>query len=225
MAYTRKQFKSELEWLGGRIIGGSGASAIVGENPYKTNVDYFNSMMKIKKGYQVKDTISNNEAVEFGKKAESPLRYLYALLNKDKYQVISPKTIEKDGYIEMCISEEYPFMTATMDGELIELATGRKGILEIKTSTILNTVNKEKWKDNVPNNYLIQILHYMMVKDDVDFVELVAYLIYRDDKQIMNTYHFERKDFIGEIEKLKQAEIEFWNRLETNNKPSLIITL
>ena len=225
MSYTRKQFKSELEWLGGRIIGGSGASAIVGENPYKTNVDYFNSMMKIKKGYQVKDTISNNDAVEFGKKAESPLRYLYALLNKDKYKVISPKTVERDGYIEMLVSDEYPFMTATLDGELIELETGRKGILEIKTSTILNTVNKEKWKDNVPNNYLIQILHYMLVKDDVDFVELVAYLIYRDDKQIMNTYHFERKDFIGEIEKLKQAEIEFWNRLETNNKPSLIITL
>ena len=25
MSYTRKQFKSELDWLGGRIIGGSGA--------------------------------------------------------------------------------------------------------------------------------------------------------------------------------------------------------
>ena len=62
MSYTRKQFKSELDWLGGRIIGGSGASAIVGENPYKTNVQYFNNMMKIKKGYQVKDTISNEEA-------------------------------------------------------------------------------------------------------------------------------------------------------------------
>ena len=54
MSYTRKQFKSELDWLGGRIIGGSGASAIVGENPYKTNVQYFNNMMKIKKGYQVR---------------------------------------------------------------------------------------------------------------------------------------------------------------------------
>lgn len=225
MSYSRKQFKSENEWLGGRIIGGSGASAIVGENPYKTNVDYFNAMMKAKAGMKPKDTISNEEAVIFGKKGESPIRYLYALLNKKKYKVIAPKTVESDGYIEMLVNDEYPFMTATLDGELIELETGRKGILEIKTSTILNTVNKEKWKDNIPNNYFIQILHYLLVKDDCDFVELVAYLIYKDDKQIINTYHFERSDFIEEIEKLKKAEIEFWHRLETNNPPSLLITL
>lgn len=225
MSYSRKRFNSENEWLGGRIIGGSGASAIVGENPYKTNVDYFNTLLKLKKGVRVKDTISNEEAVIFGKKGEAPIRYLFALLNKDKYQVIAPKTIEKDGYIEMLVSDEHPFMTATLDGELVEIATGRKGILEVKTSTILNTVNKEKWKNNVPNNYFIQGLHYLLVKDDAEFVVIVAFLIYAEDKQIMNTYVFERKNYIEEIEKLKQAEIDFWNRLETNNKPSLIITL
>ena len=225
MSYTRKQFKSELDWLGGRIIGGSDASAIVGENPYKTNVQYFNNMMKIKKGYQVKDTISNEEAVMFGKKAESPIRYIYALINKDKYKVIAPKTIEKDGYIEMLVSDEFPFMTATLDGELIELETNRKGILEVKTSTILNTVSKEKWRDNIPNNYLIQVLHDMLVKDDVDFVELVACLIYGKDKQIINTYHLERSDYLEEIENLKKAELEFWQRLEENKRPDLLLTL
>lgn len=116
-------------------------------------------------------------------------------------------------------------MTATLDGELIELETGRKGILEIKTSTILNTINKEKWKDNIPTNYLIQVLHYLLVKDDADFVELVAYLIYADDKQIINTYHIERENFKEEIEKLKAKEIEFWQQLEKNEKPDLILTL
>lgn len=225
MGYTRKQFKSEDEWLGGRIIGGSGASAIIGENPYKSNVDYFNAMIKIKKGVRVKDAISNLEAVQFGKKAESPIRYLYALLNKDKYEVIRPRTIEQDGYIEMLVSDEYPFMTATLDGELIEKETGRKGILEVKTSTILNSVNKEKWRDTIPNNYFIQVLHYLLVKDDADFVELVAYLVFKDDKQIVNTYHIERADYIEEIEKLKKAEIEFWHQLEENKRPSLILTL
>ncbi|MCK9577708.1 MAG: YqaJ viral recombinase family protein [Clostridia bacterium] len=225
MGYTRKQFKSESDWLGGRIIGGSGASAIVGENPYKTNVDYFNSMIKVRKGFIAKDNISNLDAVQFGKKAESPIRYLYALLNKDKYDVIRPRTVEQDGYIEMLVSDEHPFMTATLDGELIEKGTNRKGILEVKTSTILNTVNKEKWRDTIPNNYFIQILHYLLVKDDAEFVELVAYLVFKDDKQIVNTYHFERADFVEEIEKLKKAELEFWQQLETNQKPSLILTL
>ena len=225
MSYSRKQFRSELDWLGGRIIGGSGARTIIGENPYKTNVEYFNEMIKRKGGKKVKDTISNLEAAEFGKKAESAIRYLFSLKNKNKYQVIAPKTVEKDGYIEMLISDEYPFMTATVDGELIEIATGRKGILEVKTSTILNTLSREKWRDNIPNNYLIQVLHYMLVKDDVDFAVLVAYLIYADDRQIMNTYVIERSDFIEEIENLKKAEIEFWNRVERNEPPNLILTL
>jgi hypothetical protein len=56
-------------------------------------------------------------------------------------------------------------------------------------------------------------------------VELVAYLVFKDDKQIVNTYHFERADFVEEIEKLKKAELEFWQQLETNQKPSLILTL
>lgn len=225
MSYTRKRFKSELEWLGGRIIGGSGASAVVGENPYKSNLDYYNTLIKLRKGKKVKDTIGNNEAVEFGKNAEEHIRELYALVNKNKYQVIAPKTIEKDGYIEMLISDEHEFMTATLDGELIELETGRKGILEIKTSTTLNYISKEKWKDRIPDNYLIQVLHYMLVKDDTEFVELVAYLNYGDGKQIINTYHIERKDFIEELENLKKRELEFWEKVEKGNPPTLLLTL
>lgn len=225
MSYSRKQFKSENEWLGGRIIGGSGASAIVGENPYKTNLDYYNSLVRLRKGLKVKDNISNEDAVAFGKNAEEHIRELYALINKNKYQVIAPKTVEKDGYIEMLVSDEHPFMTATLDGELIELESGRKGILEIKTSTILNTISKEKWRDRIPDNYLIQVLHYLMVKDDAEFVELVAYLIYESGKQIVNTYHIERKDFEEEIANLKKQEIEFWEMVEKETPPNLKLTL
>ena len=65
----------------------------------------------------------------------------------------------------------------------------------------------------------------MLVKDDVDFVELVACLIYGKDKQIINTYHLERSDYLEEIENLKKAELEFWQRLEENKRPDLILTL
>ena len=126
MSYTRKQFKSELDWLGGPV---SSVVVVAVENPYKTNVDFNLMMIKVKVKSRI---ISNLDAVQFGKKAESPIRYIYALINKDKYKVIAPKTLEKDGYIEMLVSDEYPFMTATLDGELIELETNRKGILEVQ---------------------------------------------------------------------------------------------
>lgn len=42
-AYRIYDFKDETEWLKGRMngIGGSDASAIVGMNPYKSNIELF----------------------------------------------------------------------------------------------------------------------------------------------------------------------------------------
>ena len=41
--YKIYDFKDEKEWLSGRMngIGGSDASAVVGVNPYKTNIELF----------------------------------------------------------------------------------------------------------------------------------------------------------------------------------------
>lgn len=176
MGYKRLEFKSIGEWLGGRIIGGSGASAIIGESPYYTNVEYYKELLKRKKAHIVyedsgDDKAEENKAIWFGKNAEQYIREIYRLKNIDKYEVIAPKTIEKDGVVEMLISDEQPFMTATLDSELIEKETNRKGILEIKTANTLSIVAKQKWRDTVPSNYLIQVLHYMLVKDNSELIK------------------------------------------------------
>ena len=65
------------EWLKQRLagIGASEASAIIGRNPYLSNVD----LWKIKTGRKRAADISDKPHVQYGHAAERPLRELFAL--------------------------------------------------------------------------------------------------------------------------------------------------
>lgn len=216
MSFTIKKFKSKQEWLENRIngIGGSDASSILGLNPYKTNVE----LWELKTEKKIAEDISDKPYVNYGIKAESPLRNLFKL----DYPEYTVKHLENS----MLINNEYPFMYASLDGELVEKATKRKGILEIKTTNILQSMQKENWKEKIPENYYIQILHYLLVTD-YDFVVLKAQLksvfegnIYLQVKH----YKIERKDVLEDIELLKGKEVEFWHKyVENDIKPPLLL--
>ena len=71
----------------------------------------------------------------FGTHAEKPLRDIFALpAHYDEYEVIPPPSVETDGYIEMYVDTDYPFMTATPDGFVIDKATGQKRYIRGKNS-------------------------------------------------------------------------------------------
>ena len=63
--YKIYDFKDEKEWLSGRMngIGGSDASAVVGVNPYKTNIELFEE----KTGRRLPEDISEKPYVIYGK--------------------------------------------------------------------------------------------------------------------------------------------------------------
>lgn len=65
------------EWLQARLkgIGASEASAIIGCNPYMSNVD----LWRLKTGRKQAQDISSNAHVQYGHDAEGPLRELFAL--------------------------------------------------------------------------------------------------------------------------------------------------
>ena len=93
--------------------------------------------------------------LRYGTEAEKYLRGLFAL-DFPQYKV---------GYkdFDLVRNKKYPFIFATLDGRLIEKETGRKGILEIKTTEIeILFVPKENWKDQVPSNYFCQILWQLL---------------------------------------------------------------
>lgn len=210
---TRIQFDSMEEWLVNRKgIGGSDASAILGLNPYKTNQELWME----KKGQMSPVDISGKSYVKYGNDAEPLLRALFAL-DYPEYKV---------EYYDnnMIINKKYPWAHASLDGELMD-PDGRRGILEIKTTNILQSIQWEKWDNRIPDNYYIQILHYLLVTE-YDFVVLKAQLRRVRDGEVRLTtkhYHIEREEVLSDIKMLKEEEEAFWHSLQRGQKPGLLL--
>ena len=121
-------------------------------------------------------------------------------------------------------SLDYPFMQASLDGELVD-QDGRKGILEIKTTNILQSMQYEKWKDRIPDNYYIQVLHYLLVTG-YEFVVLRAHLRSNwgtDVRTQVKHYFIERTEVQADLDYLQEEEIKFWKYVESGRKPPLIL--
>lgn len=210
---TRIQFDSMEEWLVNRKgIGGSDASAILGLNPYKTNQELWME----KKGQMSPVDISDKPYVKYGNDAEPLLRALFAL-DYPEYKV---------EYYDnnMIINKKYPWAHASLDGELIA-PDGRRGILEIKTTNILQSMQWEKWDNRIPDNYYIQVLHYLLVTE-YDFAVLKAQLKRVRDGEVRLTtkhYHIEREEVLSDIKMLEEEEEAFWHSLQRGQKPGLLL--
>ena len=214
-AYRIYDFHNEQEWLSGRLngIGGSDASAVVGMNPYKTNIELFEE----KTGRRVPEDISEKPYVIYGKKAEEYIRELFRL-DHPEYQV-------EHHEFRILQSLSHPFMQASLDGELTD-QEGRRGILEIKTTNILQSMQYEKWKDRIPDNYYIQVLHYLLVTG-YEFVVLRAHLVSewgQDKRTTVKHYFIEREEVREDMDMLLEEEKKFWAYVESGRKPPLIIT-
>ena len=104
--YKIYDFEDEKAWLKGRLngIGGSDASAVVGKNPYKTNIELFEE----KTGRRIVPDISEKPYVIYGKEAEQYIRELFRL-DYPQYQVMQHE-------YRILQSLDYPFMQASLDG-------------------------------------------------------------------------------------------------------------
>lgn len=207
-------FKNREAWLKGRksYIGGSDASCIVGMNPYKSNVDLWLE----KTGAKQPEDISGKDYVRYGTEAEEHLRALFSL-DYPQYEVHYAEN-------NMWTNDEYIFAHASLDGWLKD-EDDRMGILEIKTTNILQSMQKEKWDHRIPDNYYIQILHYLMVTG-FDFAVLKAQLKFDYSGEVFLTtkhYHIEREEVLEDIEYLKNAERRFYEAIKNNRQPDLVL--
>lgn len=205
--------KDREEWLQNRHrLGGSDASAILGMNPYRTNIE----LWQIKTGQMIPEDISDKPYVKYGTQAEEHLRELFKL-DFPEYQVFYEEN-------NMWLNDKYPFAHASLDGWLLD-QDGRKGVWECKTTNILQSMQKEKWKDRIPDNYYIQILHYLMVTE-FDFAVLKAQLKSEFNGEIyLQTKHYkiERAEVQADIEFLESSEREFWKQVQERKRPGLIL--
>lgn len=213
-AYMR-QFATQREWLEARKerIGGSDASAVIGCNPYKTNLELWQE----KTGLIVPEDISHKPYVQYGHDAEPLIRELFKL-DYPQYKVLYEEN-------NLWTNDKYPFAHASLDGYLID-QDNRHGILEIKTTNILQSMQKEKWKDGIPQNYYVQILHYLMVHEDCEYAHLIALLRFNFDSELyeqVRNYHIERQEVQEDINYLITAEKEFWGYVQIRKKPPVLL--
>ena len=210
--YKVHKFKNRAEWLSYRVrgIGASESSSILGYNPYKTSIELYQDKITKRNLDEVEPTPT--KAQEYGILAEEPLRELFKLTYKEKYNVFY-----QDKVILQNVSN--PYMLYSPDGLVQEIATGKLGIYEGKTAAILNNILKESWRDQIPNNYFIQLLHGMFVTG-FEFAVLNVELKYeykdKDTGEVKITY--ERRDYRIDRENHKEDIAylldnvdKFWN--------------
>lgn len=212
MAVEMHILASHEEWLANRKkgIGGSEISAVIGCNPYMDNV----TLWKYKTGQLEPEDISDKPFVKYGNDAEHHLRELF----KIDFPEYSVKYIENNSFR----NDRFPWALASLDGWLID-DEGRTGILEIKTTEILNSMHREKWNKQIPQNYYCQVLFYMAVLE-ADFAILKAQLkTVFDGMPYLQTRHYpiERADVEADIQYLMQEGERFWQYVQSGKQPPL----
>lgn len=211
MAIKIHRYQTREEWERARVrIGGSDAAAIVGESPYMTNAD----LWEIKTGRKKGADLSDVELVQYGHDAEPLLRELFKLDRPDL----------KVEYVEnnLFTNDKYPFAHVSLDGWLIEKATGRKGVLEIKTALTQSAAAVNSWRDRIPQKYYIQVLHECALME-ADFVIVLAQLKNATGTKVTRAYTFERAEIAEDMNFLMAEEAQFWNYVKTDTRPPLVL--
>lgn len=213
---TKTILSNHEEWLKNRKngIGGSEIAAVIGKNPYMTNVE----LWELKTGRKEAKDISNLPYIKYGAQAEPLLRELFRL-DFPEYQV----RYEENNSFR---NDKYPWAQASVDGWLFD-GDGRLGIWECKTTNILNSTMRKKWDDRIPDNYYCQCLLYMAVLE-ADFCEVKAQLKSEYDGKVSfltKHYHFEREEKVvkEDMEYLMKEGKRFWGYVERDECPPLIL--
>lgn len=208
----RQHYNTREEWLANRkAIGGSEAAAAVGMSPFMTNIE----LWEYKTGRKKPPALSDSDVVQYGVKLEPALRNLYAAEHPEMEVSHFP--------YDILHQDLFPCLACTLDGELMEKQTGRRGVLEIKTVQASSRAIWMKWQDRVPDNYFIQCMSQLMATE-WDFVDLYAQLKKLNGDSTIRLYHFERSDHLDDIRWLKPRLEKFWfENIVADVRPAMIL--
>lgn len=219
---TRIECADRNEWLAKRNgyhgIGGSEAPIAMNLSPWNTP-EY---LWEIKTGRRKPKDISNLDCVQYGIAQEPLIR--------EQFKLDCPQfKVEYHGY-DLLVSDKYPFIFCTLDGELTDLR-GRKGVFEAKTGSFRSRRDLEEWgNDCVPKHYFCQGCHQLLATG-WEFIIFAARLkrdgFKESDKglpEIVNKYvYFEREEIQDSIDAVLQSDINFWDKVKKDERPNMIL--
>lgn len=181
------------EWLDYRRlgIGGSDVAAIMGISPFATIKDLYYDKIGVKP--MIDEGESNWVAKEVGHRLEDLVAMIFS--KKTGLEVFPVRKMFRHPF--------YPFMLADVD-YFIRFPDGSIGILECKTC---NYNAKDKWADDgIPENYVLQVRHYMAVMNIKK--AYIACLYGNNENEFV--YRFLERDEMEEQELIDQEEY-FWH--------------
>jgi len=185
------------EWLAYRNlgIGGSDASVVCGINKWKSPIELY--MEKL----GMLPPSDAGEAAYWGNRLEGLVREEFTLRTG----------IEVTPIQLMYQSEEHPFMIANIDG-ICEHPVYGDVIFEAKTSSAYRS---GEWEgDKIPDEYVLQVMHYMAVTGFEG-----AYIAVLLGGNNFKWQFVERDEEL--ISMLIQLEAEFWDGVNNNIPPEL----
>lgn len=208
------EYNNREEWLANRIksIGASEVASAIGLSPWMSQEE----LWEIKTGRREPKDLSTNSRVIFGQQAEGLIRDLYALEHPE-YE------IEYHPY-RVYYNEDAPFLTATLDGELIRIADGIKGVYEGKTAEVGKKVQWEEWKNKIPTNYYCQLCQQLYcVGEEYQFSVLNAKLKRLNGDSEIRSYEFKREEMEEDIRLIVDEAKRFWKYVQDDKRPPLKI--
>ena len=185
------------DWLTYRKqgIGGSDASIVCGVNRYRSPVELW-----MNKTGQLHEEEAG-EAAYWGTQLESLVRAEFTKRTGIEVQIVR----------QILQSEEYPFMIANVDGLCTHPDFG-PCIFEAKTASAYKSGEWES--DSIPDEYLLQVQHYMAVTGYRG-----AYIAVLIGGNRFKWQFVERDEEL--IVMLIQLEKDFWNHVKEGIPPSL----
>ena len=162
-------------------------------------------------------TFSEKPHIKYGTQAEMHLRGLFRL----DFPEYSVDYVDNNSFV----NSKYPWAKASLDGWLTEKETGRKGVWECKTTEILQSMQREKWNNQIPMNYYCQVLFYMAVIE-ADFAVLKCQMkSVFDNVPYLQTrhYHINREEVQEDIDYLMKKGAEFWEYVKADKRPPLVL--
>lgn len=212
----RTVYGSRAEWLEGRRggLGASDCGIVLGVSNFKTPIQ----LWREKIGAVETKEISGNERIDFGNRAEEPLRAMFRLMHPEYELSFEP-------YLIVRRTGRYSFLSCTPDGELVERDTGRHGIYESKTATCMSRADWDRWRGRIPDTYYAQICEQMFA-GEYDYAVVWALLLNGDGDGELRFYKFERTACQADIDYIVPKLEDFYkNHVLTGTPPAAILRM
>lgn len=184
------------DWLEYRRqgIGGSDASVVCGINRYKSAMELW-----LEKTGQM-PVQPAGDAAYWGTQLENIVRNEFTRRTN----------IEVERRPEILQSSEHPFMLANVDG-VCEVPGKGSCIFEAKTASAFKA---QEWVNTVPDEYQLQIQHYMAVTECVG-----AYIAVLIGGNTFRWHYVERDDEL--ISMIVRLEADFWQSVKNGTPPPI----